>query len=260
MSALSMITIPPNTVEQLKLLAAAGTFAYVGSTFARDMTNTLYRTKAGRHALRWAHRHPVAGRCLLLAGSGGVIIAWPSTVAKLIGYIGGIAVTKESGFSYRGGTTGFVGIIQSAAAGRAPGIAIIRKVGYAVTAVSVAGGLFATQWRRLVGLFKSLRRKTSKEGKQTGKESSREKKERKEQAASSSAAPSSSLPPSSSRVAPYAVTSPPQSELEQDTDGEFYRKASKSRRDDTDADESAYGRHSSRSKRERKDKERKHRK
>ncbi|RYO89658.1 hypothetical protein DL766_004078 [Monosporascus sp. MC13-8B] len=231
MSALSMITIPPNTVEQLKLLAAAGTFA-----------------------------HPVAGRCLLLACSGGVVIAWPSTVAKLIGSIGGIAVTKESGFSYRGGTTGFVGIIQSAAAGRAPGISMIRKVGYAVTAVSVTGGLFATQWRRLVGLFKSLRRKAGKEGKQMGKESSKEKKERKEQAASSSAAPSSSLPPSSSRVAPYAVTSPPQSELEQDSDGEFYRKASKSRRDDTDADESTYGRHSSRSKRERKDKERKHRK
>ncbi|RYP44291.1 hypothetical protein DL768_009241 [Monosporascus sp. mg162] len=231
MSALSMITIPPNTVEQLKLLAAAGTFA-----------------------------HPVAGRCILLAGSSGVIIAWPSTVAKLIGYIGGIAVSKESGFSYRGGTTGPVGIIQSAAAGRAPGIAIIRKVGYAMTAVSVAGALFATQWRRLVGLFKSLRKKTGKEGKQTGKESNREKKERKEQAASSSAAPSSSVPPSSSRSAPYAVTSPPQSELEQDTDGEFYRKASKSRRDDTDADESTYGRHSSRSKRERKDKERKHRK
>ncbi|RYP80005.1 hypothetical protein DL769_002674 [Monosporascus sp. CRB-8-3] len=236
MSALSMITIPPNTVEQLKLIAAAGTFA-----------------------------HPVAGRCLLLAGSGGVIIAWPSTVAKLIGYIGGIAVTKESGFSYRGGTTGFVGIIQSAAAGRAPGISMIRKVGYAVTAVSAAGALFATQWRRLVGLFKSLRRKTSKEGKQMGKESNREKKERKEQAASSSAAsssaaPSSSVPPYSSRSAPYAVTSPPQSEPEQDTDGEFYRKTSKSRRDDTDADESTYGRHSSRSKRERKDKERKHRK
>ncbi|RYP66290.1 hypothetical protein DL771_007872 [Monosporascus sp. 5C6A] len=237
MSALSMITIPPNTVEQLKLLAAAGTFA-----------------------------HPVAGRCLLLAGSGGVVIAWPSTVAKLIGYIGGIAVTKESGYSYRGGTTGFVGIIQSAAAGRAPGIAMIRRVGYAVTAVSVAGALFAAQWRRLVGLFKSLRRKTSKDGKQTGKESSREKKERRDQVASSSAAPSSSvpssssLPPSSSRSAPYAVTSPPQSELEQDTDGEFYRKSSKSRRDDTDPDESTYGRHSSRSKRERKDKERKHRK
>ncbi|RYP63731.1 hypothetical protein DL770_009312 [Monosporascus sp. CRB-9-2] len=231
MSTLSMITIPPNTAEQLKLLAAAGTFA-----------------------------HPVAGRCILLAGSGGVIIAWPSTVAKLIGYIGGIAVTKESGYSYRGGTTGFVGIVQSAAAGRAPGIAMIRKVGHAVTAVSVAGALFATQWRRLVGLFKSLRKKTSKEGKQTGKESNREKKERKEQIASSSAAPSSSVQPSSSRSAPYAVTSPPQSELEQDTDGEFYRKASKSRRDDTDADESTYGRHSSRSKRERKDKERKHRK
>ena len=129
---------------------------------------------------------------------------------------------------------------------------MIRKIGYAVTAVSVAGALFATQWRRLVGLFKSLRKKTSKEGKQTSKESNREKKERKEQAASASAAPSSSMP--------YAVTSPPQSELEQDTDGEFYRKASKSRRDDTDADESAYGRHSSRNKRERKDKERKHRK
>lgn len=59
----------------------------------------------------------------------------------------------ESGFSYRGGTTGFVGIIQGAAVGRAASIATLRTVGIAITALSGVGVLVSLQWRRVRHLY-----------------------------------------------------------------------------------------------------------
>ena len=51
----------------------------------------------------------------------------------------------ESSFSYRGGTTGFVGIIQGAAVGRAAAVLTLRKVGIAITALSGVGVLVSLQ-------------------------------------------------------------------------------------------------------------------
>ena len=63
----------------------------------------------------------------------------------------------ESGFSYRGGTTGFVGIIQGAAVGRAASVAALRKVGIAITALSGVGALVSLQWRRVRHVYARVR-------------------------------------------------------------------------------------------------------
>lgn len=282
------ISIPPQTAEQLRLLAAATAFSCVGTTFAGDIAHTLRHTKAGRRAIRWVYQHPTAARCLLLTSTGALIAAWPGTVAKLVTLVTGIGATKgkESGFTsnYRGGgtgTTGFIGILQSAAAGRAPGLALIRNAGYALTALSGVGALFALQWRRLRGLFYTLRNKISKKGtgssSSSGKESSRKsrsKEDRKDKeressthhhyntpsfpsssssaaaaAAAAAAPPPPPVPSSSSRPAYGGVTSPPASEFEDHTDAEsiYSRKGSKSHR-------------SSKDKKDKKDKDKKHRK
>lgn len=205
---------------------------------------------------------------------------------KLADYLPVFNNETESGFTsnYRGGgtgTTGFIGILQSAAAGRAPGFALIRNAGYALTALSGVGALFALQWRRLRGLFYTLRNKISKKGtgssSSSGKESSRKsrsKEDRKDKeressthhhyntpsfpsssssaaaaAAAAAAPPPPPVPSSSSRPAYGGVTSPPASEFEDHTDAEsiYSRKGSKSHR-------------SSKDKKDKKDKDKKHRK
>ncbi|KAI1080371.1 hypothetical protein F5B20DRAFT_110506 [Whalleya microplaca] len=185
-----------NKAEQLKLVAAAATFTYVGSTFANDIVHALHRTAAGRAAYKWVHKNPVSARCVLLAGTGALALAWPSTVAKIVGYIGGVGAGKDSGFSMRGGasggTSGFVGIIQSATAGRAAGVLIMRKVGAAITGFFSVTGVVAWQWRRVMHFISSVRRKTSekiRERKDKDRESSSSgssSKDRKDKGSSSS--------------------------------------------------------------------------
>ncbi len=49
---LSMITIPAQTAEQLKLVVTAAAFGYVGSTLASDVVDKIRRTKPGRRTVR----------------------------------------------------------------------------------------------------------------------------------------------------------------------------------------------------------------
>ncbi|KAI0005598.1 hypothetical protein F4779DRAFT_49174 [Xylariaceae sp. FL0662B] len=179
--------LAPGQADQLKLVAAAAAFTYVGSTFANDIVHLLHRTAAGRAAYKWVHKNPASARCFLLAGTGALALAWPSTIAKLISYVGGIGVGKDNtGFSMRGGatvgTTGFVGIIQGAVAGRGAGVAIVRRVALAFTGLSGVGAVVAWQWRRAVHFVGSLHRKTD----DTIRERKDKDRDRKDKGASSS--------------------------------------------------------------------------
>ena len=188
----------------------------------------------------------------------------------------------ESGFSYRGGTTGFVGIIQGAAVGRAAAVLTLRKVGIAITALSGVGVLVSLQWRRIRHLYararSSIKKITggsgsgssssgSKGSSSSSSHSKRDKEKEREREGNSSrreyapppppAQPpvaSSSSSSGGSRAAapppppppyehPHAVTSPPASEHDPDlTDAESIRSSRKSK-----------------SRKDKKDKERKHR-
>ncbi|KAK7757365.1 hypothetical protein SLS62_000377 [Diatrype stigma] len=213
---------------------------------------------------------------------------------KLADYLPTFNRETESGFtsSYRGAstasTTTFVGIIQSAVAGRKPGFPLVRQIGYAVSALSASGAVLALQWRRLRGLFASLRNKlfskkpgtgASSSTRDSGRKSSsrsKEEKERKDKeressthryntpsfpssssAAAAAAAAAAAQPPppppqhSSSRGGPAygGVTSPPASEFEDRSDAESVYSRKGSK-----------NHRSSKEKKEKKEKDRKHRK
>ena len=67
----SLVSIPPAQAENLKLIAAASLFGYVGQTLAKDVYVLLRQTKAGRQAYKVRY-FPVFRLPFVVGGFGGL--------------------------------------------------------------------------------------------------------------------------------------------------------------------------------------------